>query len=215
MVLVLENEVDPRYRYFGEALVSHLPGEVTVYDYPAQGGRPALDGVEAVVIGGSTAGVYEADDHPWMDDEKAFILDLVEARVPTLGVCFGHQLINEALGGRVEHRGTHAQLETVDLGDDPLFEGVNDVIPAVHGDFVVERGDGMEVLAAADYYENFATRHREAPVWTVQFHPEFTAELLNAVREDFGWTDTERSFDDVTAVKTLANFVSLAGDRQS
>lgn len=211
MILVLENEVDPQYRYFGEALVSHLPDEdVTVYDYPAQGGKPSLDGVDAVIIGGSTAGVYEAGDHPWMDEEKEFVRELVNKRIPTYGICFGHQLINEALGGRVEHRGTHKQLEKINLENDPLFDGVNGVIPTVHGDFVVERGEGMEPLAKAEYYENFGTRHRDAPVWTTQSHPEFTDELLPSVRDDFGWDDNEHSFDEVNAVKMLANFCSLA-----
>ncbi|WP_338727225.1 type 1 glutamine amidotransferase [Haladaptatus sp. DJG-WS-42] len=215
MILVLENEVDPAYRYFGEALVSHLPDEeVTVYDYPARGGTPSLDGVEAVIIGGSTAGVYEADDHPWMDAEKGFIRELVAKNMPTLGICFGHQIINEALGGRVEHRSTHKELERIDLADDPLFESVNDVIPAVHGDYVVEPGEGMATLASADYYEHFGTRHRDAPVWTVQFHPEFTEELLSPIRRDFGWDDNERSFAAVNAVKMLGNFLALATSRQ-
>ncbi|WP_332898005.1 type 1 glutamine amidotransferase [Haladaptatus sp. CMSO5] len=214
MILVLENEVDPAYRYFGEALVSHLPDGVEVYDYPARGGTPPLDGVEAVIIGGSTAGVYEADDHPWMDDEKAFVRDLVAENVPTLGICFGHQIINEALGGCVEHHTTHKELERIALADDPLFEGVNDVIPAVHGDYVVEPGEGMVGLATADYYEYFGTRHRDAPVWTVQFHPEFTEELRAPIERDFGWDENDRSFADVNAVKTLGNFLALATSHQ-
>jgi len=210
VLLVCDNEPDDRYDYFVEALLSHLP-DARVHDYPAAGGRPSLAGVDAVVLTGSTAGVYEADRRPWIDDAADFVADLVDAGVPTLGVCFGHQLVNAALGGRVEHRGTTARLVDVDLGATPLFDGVGATIPAVHGDRVVAPGDGMRVVASADYYEAFATAHREAPVWTVQYHPEFTADLLPRVRAAFGWTDTDRSFEDVTAVRTFGNFLRLAG----
>lgn len=210
MLLVLSNEVDPDYRYFPEALAGLLP-DVEVYDYPTEGGRPDLDGVEGVVVSGSTAGVYERDDHPWMDDEAALVRDLVDRGVPTLGVCFGHQLANHALGGTVAHRGLTAELVEADLDDDPLFEGVNPTIPAIHGDHVEECGDGLEVIGSTDYYPNFATRHRNAPLWTVQFHPEFTESLRDRVAADFGFDDAGRSWADVTAVRTLENFVRLAG----
>jgi len=166
--------------------------------------------VDAVVISGSTAGVYETDAHPWMDDLRAVVRDLRDARIPTLGICFGHQLINDAFGGTVEHRGLRKGLETVRFGDDPLFEGVGARVPMVHGDVVVDLGDGLTPIATADYHEYVATRHREAPVWTVQYHPELTASLLPRIDADFGWPD-DRDFDGVTVERTLANFAHLAG----
>lgn len=211
MLLVLENEVDPDYRYLGEALRERL-SDVRVYDYVERGGRPPLDGVDGVVVAGSTAGVYESDEHPWMRDEAEFVRDVVAGGVPTLGICFGHQLVNEALGGTVEHRGLRTELVEADLVDGELFDDVDDVVPAVHGDFVVEPGDRMESAGSVPGYEYFATRHRDAPVWTTQFHPEFTADLLPRVRRDFGWEDTEYDFADVTAVRVLSNFERLVAD---
>lgn len=210
MLLVLENEVDPRYRYFGDALRGFL-GDVESYEFVDRGGRPSLDGIDGVVVSGSTAGVYENDDHPWMDDEAAFIRSVVDADIPTLGICFGHQLVNEALGGRVEHRGLKNELVSAELATDPIFDGVNDVIPAVHGDFVVELGAGMEPIARADYYEYFATKHTEKSVWTTQFHPEFTDAILDNVREDFGWIDNEYDWGDVNGNRVLENFENLVG----
>lgn len=209
MLLVVENEVDPDRRYFGRALRRHLPDH-RVHDLAREGGLPSFDGVDGVVLGGSTAGVYETADHPWMDDGRRLVRHLIEGRVPTLGVCFGHQLVNDALGGRVERRGMTAELRAVDLAADPLFEGVSDVVPLVHQDQVVEPGEGMEPIAAADYYPYVATRHREAPVWTVQYHPEFTAALQDRAADHFGFTTGEHSFEDVTAMRTLANFADLA-----
>ncbi len=211
MVLVLANEVDADYRYFVDALAGLL-GDAEVYDYPTRGGRPDLDGVDAVVVSGSTAGVYERDDRAWIDDEAALVREAVERRIPTLGVCFGHQLVNDALGGAVEHRGLTAELVRADLAADPLFDGVAPVVPAVHGDHVVEPGDGMEPIAAADYYPHLGTRHRDRPVWTVQYHPEFTDALLPRVADDFGFAEDDHSFADVTARRTLDNFVRLADE---
>ena len=209
MLLAIENEVDPDFRYFGRELRGLL-SDVRTFDAVREEWPPNLDGIDTVVIGGSTAGVYEADDHPWMDRERAFVRRLVDEGIPTLGICFGHQIVNEALGGQVEHRGLKNELVEADLAGDPLFEGIASTIPAVHGDFVVEAGEGMDPIASADYYDLLATRHREAPLWTVQFHPEFTETLLDRIRADFGWTENDRSFSDVNADRTLANFQNLA-----
>ncbi|MDX1748098.1 MAG: type 1 glutamine amidotransferase, partial [Halobacteriales archaeon] len=174
MLLVCDTEVDPdAYGYLPRALRGLLPDHC-VYDYPTRGGVPPLDGVDAVVITGSTAGVYEAADRPWIDDAKQLVRRLVERQIPTLGVCFGHQLVNDALGGAVEHRGLTAELVEADLDDDPLFEGVSPTLPMVHGDHVTRLGEGMEPIARADYYPLLATRHTDAPIWTTQYHPEFT-----------------------------------------
>jgi len=207
MILVLENEVDPEERYLVDEITRYLP-EHDVYDYARRGGQPDLSAVDGVVAGGSTAGVYEADEHGWMREQKRLIRRLVDNGVPTLGICFGHQIVNDALGGEVEYTGVRrANLVNADLGDDPLFDGVTGVVPVLHSDRVTETGDGMEVVGTADYYDAFATRHRDAPVWTVQYHPEFTPRVKHLGN---GWTDNSLSFRDSTATRTLRNFSALA-----
>ncbi|MFH5798737.1 type 1 glutamine amidotransferase [Haladaptatus sp. CMAA 1911] len=208
MLLVLENEVNPDYRYFVRSMESFLPDH-EVYDYVAADEPPSLSGVDGVIVAGSTAGVYERDENPWMDEEAALVRELVKREVPTLGVCFGHQLVNDALGGSVEHRGLTNELVRADLADDPLFDGVSPVVPAVHGDHVVELGDGMEPIGSTEYNEYFATRHRNVPLWTTQFHPEFTDELYPKIAADFGWEENELSFDEVNGERVFENFVEL------
>ncbi|KTG11054.1 GMP synthase [Haloprofundus marisrubri] len=215
--------MNPKANYFVHELASYFPDAV-VHDYARDGGPrtvAALDDIESVddvstvdgvVLSGSTAGVYESDAYPWMDDQRTLVRDLLNENVPTLGVCFGHQLVNDALGGTVEHRGLKATLVSLDLADDPLFSGVDETVPMVHGDVVVDAGTGMEPIASADYYPLVATRHENAPLWTTQFHPEFTSALHGRVRRDFGWTDSERTFDEVTAARVFENFRRLAGD---
>ena len=212
-VLVVRNEVDPDAEYHEEALLAQFD-EPVVVRY-REGEEPTLDGVDAVVLTGSTAGVYQADEHPWMDDEMALVDELVEREIPTLAVCFGHQLVNAALGGRVEHVGTTATLVDVEFDDDPLFDGVESVVPAVHGDAVTEPGDGLDVVASAEHCRVFGTRHRDAPLWTVQFHPEFTAAYRDRLVADFGWEDGDHGFDGVDATRVYENFLRLAAERST
>ena len=206
-LLVVRNEVDPDCEYHCDALASYFPGAEEV-DYPSER-TLSLSSVDGVVLTGSTAGVYERDDRPWIVDQEGLVRELIEREIPTLGVCFGHQVVNAALGGTVEHVGTTSGLVEADLDDDPIFEGVSPVVPLVHGDFVTETGEGMEVIASAEYYHALATRHREAPVWTVQFHPEFTADLRERIEADFGWSDNDHDYAKVSATRVFDNFRSI------
>ena len=63
---------------------------------------PPIDGYDALWVMGGPMDVWEEDQHPWLVPEKAYIRDAVEGRgVPYLGLCLGHQLLAEALGGTV------------------------------------------------------------------------------------------------------------------
>ncbi|WP_436346151.1 type 1 glutamine amidotransferase [Natronorubrum sp. FCH18a] len=213
-IVVVRNEVDPDAEYHCDALAGCVPNAAPgarEIDYPA-GERPDLERADGVVLTGSTAGVYEADERPWIADQQRLVRELIDREIPTLGVCFGHQIANAALGGTVEHVGTTARPVDAGLADDPLFDGVSSVVPVTHGDVVTEVGDDMEIVASADYYPAFATRHRTAPLWTVQFHPEFTADLRDRLVADFDWTDGDRGFEDVNATRVVENFASIVAD---
>ncbi|MDQ2050422.1 type 1 glutamine amidotransferase [Natronolimnohabitans sp. A-GB9] len=209
-ITVVRNEVDTDCEYHCDALSALVPNALEI-DYPA-GERPALERTDGVVLSGSTAGVYEADEQPWIDDQKRLVRELIDREIPTLGVCFGHQLVNAALDGTVEHVGTIARPITATLADDRLFEDVSPVVPVAHGDVVTDVGDGMTVIASADYYHAFATRHHSAPLWTVQFHPEFTGTLRERLEADFGWTDGDTDLEDVDATRVVENFASIVAD---
>jgi anthranilate synthase/aminodeoxychorismate synthase-like glutamine amidotransferase len=100
--------------------------------------------------------------------------------VPILGVCLGHQAIGEAFGGRVVRasRVMHGKLSRIAHDGTGLFEGVPSPFGVMrYHSLVVERASlppELEVTAVAtdDEREIHALRHRDFPVWGVQFHPE-------------------------------------------
>ncbi|WP_418286604.1 type 1 glutamine amidotransferase [Halorubrum sp. DTA46] len=206
---VVRNEVDPEHEYHCDAVAARFP-TATEIDFVA-GERVPLDDADGVILTGSTAGVYESESRPWIAEQEELVRELVAREIPTLGVCFGHQVANTALGGSVEEIGTTATLVEATFADDPLFDGVDPVVVSLHGDAVTEPGADMEVIASADHTHVFGTAHGTAPLWTVQFHPEITAAHRDRLVADFDWETDRLSFEDVTAGRVFENFVELAG----
>jgi anthranilate synthase/aminodeoxychorismate synthase-like glutamine amidotransferase len=102
------------------------------------------------------------------------------ATIPTLGVCLGHQAIGEAYGGHVIRAGKvmHGKTSAVRHHGNGLFAGIPDPMQVMrYHSLIVESAslpDELVVLAHSeeDPTEIHAMRHREHPVWGVQFHPE-------------------------------------------
>ena len=206
-LFVIRNEVDTECDYHCDALAARFPTADEI-DFVA-GERAPLDEADGIVLTGSTAGVYESERRPWIAEQNELVRELVDQEIPTLGVCFGHQVVNAALGGTVEEIGTTATLVEATLADDPLFDGVDPVVVSLHSDAVTEQGTNMEIIASADHARVFGTRHRTAPIWTIQFHPEITASHRDSLVEDFGWESQEHSFDDVAAGQVFENFKTI------
>ncbi|HEX6598075.1 MAG TPA: aminodeoxychorismate/anthranilate synthase component II [Gemmatimonadaceae bacterium] len=120
---------------------------------------------------------------PCAPAQAGVTVDVIRAwgsRIPTLGVCLGHQAIGEAYGGRVVRatRAVHGKASRVTHDGSDLFAGVpNPLEVGRYHSLIVERESlpaDLRVSATAedDPDEIHALRHREHPVWGVQFHPE-------------------------------------------
>ena len=135
-------------------------------DYP-----DAPDACDGWLITGSKHGVYE--DHPWIAPLEEFIRAVLASGRPMIGVCFGHQIIAQALGGTVIKYpgGWSVGREEYEI------EGERLALNAWHQDQVIDPPEGAEVIGVSDFCANAALRIGET-ILTIQPHPEFSADIV-------------------------------------
>ncbi|MCD8218491.1 MAG: aminodeoxychorismate/anthranilate synthase component II [Clostridiales bacterium] len=118
---------------------------------------------------------------PKSPKEAGICLDVVREfydKVPMLGICLGHQSIGEALGGTVSYakKLLHGKQSVIEHSGTGIFEGVPSPLKVAryHSLAVQKEGlpDCLEILAETADGEIMAMRHREYPVFGMQFHPE-------------------------------------------
>ncbi|HEX7079631.1 MAG TPA: glutamine amidotransferase [Gammaproteobacteria bacterium] len=157
-------------------------GPWDVVDCVGEAALPGPGDAAGVIVTGSPARI--ADQLPWMRRAQDGLRRLVEADVPVLGICFGHQLLAMALGGRSGPNPRGREIGTVRVGlhcSDPLLgDGPRDFpASATHLDTVLELPPGAESLAATAL-DRYAAVRFGPEAWGVQFHPEMTAEIIGA-----------------------------------
>ncbi|MFP4590360.1 MAG: type 1 glutamine amidotransferase [Halobacteriales archaeon] len=197
-----------------------LAASLDEFDVTA-GELPDTTAYDGIVITGSSASVYWDED--WIDATRAYVDEAIEAAVPTLGVCWGHQLIADALGGTVEDMGRYeiGYREITHNGRSPLLAGIDRRFLAytTHSDAVTAVPDGATVIARNDVsIQGF----QSGVAFGVQFHPEYDAETAREVTEAKDELEPDRkalALDSITSenerraaqVKGLFdNFVAMA-----
>jgi GMP synthase-like glutamine amidotransferase len=154
--------------------------EIEIFDVQA-GALPEAATHSAYLITGSPAGVY--DPLPWIDPLEQFIRGAKDKKM--VGICFGHQVMAEALGGHVEKsdKGWGAGLHKYAIiRSEPWIDSAGTIAaPASHQDQVVVQPPNTDVVAASDFTPLAALAWTDRPAVSFQFHPEFSPAFAKAL----------------------------------
>ncbi|WP_096390726.1 type 1 glutamine amidotransferase [Halopenitus persicus] len=168
--------------------------------HAAEGELPDGYDFDAVVITGSRSSVYW--DEAWIPPLVEYVATATDRGIPTLGICYGHQVLAEALGGRV------AGMDDFELGyseithhGDEIFAGIDEefTVFTSHGDAVVDLPPGAELLAENEYgVHAFRAGHN----WGLQFHPEYdmetAADVADGKRDRIGDARVDAAIAEIT-----------------
>lgn len=175
----------PAYSEMFVAMFARAGADMDFDVVPVALGAPLPDphSVEAVLITGSPAGVY--DDLPWMDPLRAFIGTAYAARTRMVGICFGHQIVADALGGDVRQSekgwGLGRHRYTVHGGGDIGLDVETVSVACSHQDQVVVPPSEARPLLSSDFAPYAGLVYANGAVLTVQPHPEFDDAYTDAL----------------------------------
>ena len=144
--------------------------------------------LSGVVVTGSSALVTARED--WSEQSAVWLARVVEAGIPVLGICYGHQLLAHALGGEVATNPLGREIGTVEVGlegelaRDALLADLPRklIVQVSHVESVVRLPSGARRCGGSpgDPMQVFAVGDRS---WGVQFHPEFDADIVRGYIE--------------------------------
>lgn len=152
-----------------DAAAGRLPGDPSIHS--------------AFLITGSPAGVY--DPLPWIEPLKQFIRASGHRKM--VGICFGHQVMAEALGGHVEksNKGWGAGLHRYEIVEtERWMDGAGEIAaPASHQDQVVAQPPSTRIVARSSFTPYAGLAWTDRPAISFQFHPEFSPGFAKALIE--------------------------------
>jgi len=143
-------------------------------DFPAD-----IHDCDGWLITGSRFGAYE--DHPFIKPLEEFIRAAYAGHVPVVGICFGHQIIAQAMGGKVEKFSGGWSVGPTEYD----FGGQTMTLNAWHQDQVTQKPEAATRIASTNFCQNAALLYDDR-MFTVQPHPEFTADFVQGLIDKRG-----------------------------
>ena len=158
-------------RLLGDEDFSYVTYSVVDGEHP-----PGPDAADGWLITGSRHGAYEP--HDWIPPLEQFIRACYAAHVPMIGVCFGHQIIAQAMGGKVVKFDGGWSVGRTEY----VIDGETAAINAWHQDQVVEVPQGAKVIGSSDFCANAALLYDDRML-TIQPHPEYGDDFVEGLIE--------------------------------
>ncbi len=194
-----------------------------VYDVVAGHYPVSLDACDAYITTGSKASVYDGD--AWIRALQAFIIRLRKAKIKLIAICFGHQLVAQAFGGKVSQSdkgwgvGVHAmQVTTAASWMEALPMSAVCQVLVSHQDQVDELPPGAKLIAGSDFCPHGMFQLDDS-ILTIQGHPEFSkpyAEALMGFRRELlgvsvytaGIDSLQQRTDEQLVAQWMISFIS-------
>lgn len=201
-------DLNLRFGSYGDMFRLMLGPDYRYTYYDVRGGSlpESLASHDAYLITGSASGVY--DGHAWIEPLKTFIQQ-ASGHTPMVGICFGHQIMAEAYGGRVtkSDRGWGAGLHSYEIKRRAGWmngEGSPTLsIPVSHQDQIIDLPQDATVLASSAFTPYAVLEYPQRRAISFQGHPEFSPEYATALIDLRRGTRYQQDFADaaVTSLK--------------
>ncbi len=175
---IVPEDLSPTYGEYPDMFKTFLGGHNFEFeDYSVVTGTlpGSINECEGWLVTGSKHGAYE--DHDWIPKLEDFIREVYAANLPIVGICFGHQIMAQALGGKViKYNG----LWGMGTQEYTHPDGTKTKLLAMHQDQVVEKPPEAEIVASNDFCKMAGLAYKKRAL-SFQPHPEFSHEFMEGL----------------------------------
>lgn len=175
---IVPEELSPNYGEYPDMFETFLDGnDFEFQTYAVVNGEfpQSIQDCDGWLVTGSKHGAYE--DHDWIPPLEDFIREVYSANMPIVGICFGHQIMAQALGGKVEKFGGLWGMGTQKYSHP---DGTKTKLLAMHQDQVVEKPPEAKIVVSNDFCKMAGLAYKNKAL-SFQPHPEFTHEFMESL----------------------------------